>query len=77
MNKSGGREVEALCYVLGSMWYWHVNLLYPALLCNFFYAEKPFINPLAPKSDQHLISRYTITPESHFKVMRIKEIITN
>ena len=36
-----------------------------------------FINPLAPKSDQHPISRYTITPKSHFKVMRIKEIITN
>ena len=38
---------------------------------------KTIFNPLAPNSDQHLISHYTITPESHFKVMRIKEIITN
>ena len=34
-------------------------------------------NLLIPKSDQHLISPYNITPESHFEVMRIKEMITN
>ena len=35
------------------------------------------INPLTPKSDHHLISPYNITPESHIKVMRIKEMITS
>ena len=35
------------------------------------------INPLTPKSDLHLISPYNIIPESHSKVMRIKEMITN
>ena len=35
------------------------------------------VNPLNPKSDQHLISPYNITFESHVKVMRIKEMITN
>ena len=35
------------------------------------------INSLNPKSNQHLISPYNITPESHIKVMRIKEMITN
>ena len=34
-------------------------------------------NPLTTKSDQHLISPYNITPESHIKVMRIKEAITS
>ena len=33
--------------------------------------------PLNPWSDQHLISHYKITPESHTKVMRIKEMIIN
>ena len=33
------------------------------------------INPLNPKSDQHLISPYNITPESHIKVMRIKDMV--
>ena len=28
-------------------------------------------------SDKHLISPYIITPESHIKVTRIKEMITN
>ena len=40
----------------------------------FHYFKK---NSLTPKSDSHLISPYNITPESHFKVMRIKEMITN
>ena len=35
------------------------------------------LNPLTPKTDQHLISPYNITPESNMKVMRIKEMITN
>ena len=34
-------------------------------------------NPLSPKSDQHLISPYNISPESLIVFMRIKEIITN
>ena len=34
------------------------------------------IDPLILESDQHLISPYNITPESHIKVMRIKEMIT-
>ena len=39
--------------------------------------ENKHLNPLAPESDQHLISPNYITPESHFKVKRMKEIITN
>ena len=35
-----------------------------------------FFNPLNPKSDQHLISPYKITPESQMKVMRIKLMVT-
>ena len=35
------------------------------------------INPLTPKSDQHLISPYNITSESYIKVMRIKEMISD
>ena len=35
------------------------------------------VNSLTPKSDQHLNSPYNITPESHVKVMRIKEMTTN
>ena len=35
------------------------------------------LNLLNPKSDQHLISPYHITPESHMKVTRIKKMITN
>ena len=30
-----------------------------------------------PKSDWHLISPYNNFPESHMKVIRIKELITN
>ena len=36
-----------------------------------------FFNPLNPKSDKHLISPYNITPGSHIKVMRMKEMIIN
>ena len=35
------------------------------------------LNPLAPESDQHLISPYNISPESNMKVMRIEEMITD
>lgn len=35
------------------------------------------LNLLMPKSDQHLFSPNNITPESHIKVLRIKEMITN
>ena len=34
-------------------------------------------NTLIPESDKHLISPFNITPESHIKVMRIKEMIIN
>ena len=34
------------------------------------------MNPLT-RSEYNLISPYNITPESHIKVMRIKEMITN
>ena len=34
------------------------------------------INPLTPKRDEHLISPYNITPESHTKVTRIEKMIT-
>ena len=36
-----------------------------------------YINHLAPKSDEHLISPYNIPTQSHIDVMRMKEIITN
>ena len=34
-------------------------------------------NTLIPESGYHLISHFNITPESHIKVMRIKEVIIN
>ena len=34
-------------------------------------------NTLIPESDQHLISPFNTTPESHIRVMRIKEMIIN
>ena len=34
------------------------------------------INPLNPKNEWYLISPYNIVPESHIKVMRIKEMVT-
>ena len=33
--------------------------------------------PMIPKIDQHLISPYNISPESHIKAMRVKEMITH
>ena len=35
------------------------------------------IIPLTSKSDKHLTSPYNITPVSHMKFMRIKEMINN
>ena len=35
------------------------------------------VNLLTPKCDKHLISPYNITPESHIKVWRIKEMIAS
>ena len=35
------------------------------------------INPLNPKSDQHVISPYSNTAESFIKIMKIEELITN
>ena len=35
------------------------------------------INPLAPKSDEHLTSPCNIIPESYFKERRIKKMVTN
>ena len=45
---------------------------------NYFqYTVKAYsLNPLNPKSAKHLISPYNITPESHIKVMRIKEMVS-
>ena len=43
---------------------------------NFQYTVKAYsLNPLNPKSAKYLISPYNITPESHTKVMRIKEMV--
>ena len=36
-----------------------------------------FINPSTPESDYQITSPKSITPASHIKVMRIKEMITN
>ena len=35
------------------------------------------INSLNPESDYYGISPYNITPESHVKILRIKEMITD
>ena len=37
----------------------------------------PWQHKMTLNTDQHLISPYNITPESHFKLMRITEMITN
>ena len=39
--------------------------------------KKKIYHPWNPKSDKHPISPYNITPESHFKVTRIQEMIAN
>ena len=40
------------------------------------FCRKELFNLLNPKSDLHLISTCNISPESHTKVMRMKEMIT-
>ena len=35
------------------------------------------LNPLTPKSDQHVISPHNVSRESHNKVTRMKETINN
>ena len=35
-----------------------------------------YFNPVTPKSEQHLISPYNITPELHMKVVRKEKMIT-
>ena len=40
---------------------------------NFSFHQLPVNEPFHPKSDQHLISPYNITPESNVKVTRVKE----
>ena len=39
--------------------------------------NSPDINSLNPESDYYGISPYNITPESHVKILRIKEMITD
>ena len=46
-------------------------------ICKFCDKQVLNFNPLAPKSDLHLISPYHITPESNMKVMRREEMTTN
>ena len=46
-------------------------------LMNLFTTQQFYVDPLTPKGDLHLNSPYNTTPESHIKVMRIKEVITN
>ena len=55
----------------------HQKLLFWYQYIYAYDMTKWIFNLLAPKSDQHLISPYNITPESHIKVMRMKEMITN
>ena len=55
------------------LWEYYSELQFQVINFNkFLYLIDP-----CPKSDQHLISPYNISPESNIKVMRIKEMITN
>ena len=49
----------------------------PSPSCLCLWKCGMFFNPLHPKSDKHLISPNSITPESNIKVTEIKEMITN
>ena len=53
------------------------NLETKNIFLNHLSLNKPCnsLNPLIPKSDQHLISPFNITTESNIHVMRIKEMI--
>ena len=44
---------------------------------TFLPTQQFYVDSLTNKGDLHLNSPYSITPESHIKVMRIKEVITN
>ena len=48
----------------------------PSPSCLCLWKCGMFFNPLHPKSDKHLISPNSITPESNIKVTEIKEMIT-
>ena len=57
---------------------WHFHLWN----CNIFRKwsfifTSTWVNPLSPRSDQHLISPYSNTNESFIKIVRIKEMIAN
>ena len=49
-----------------------VSMLYTRRLIPVFIFLMRDLNPLTPRSDQHLISPFNITTESHMDVMRIK-----
>ena len=59
--------------ILWSLPFHSQNLNFNSLHCLSYFPLK--VNLLTPKSDEHLISPYIITPESNIKVMRIKEMI--
>ena len=47
------------------------------IFTSLFLSTFLLFNPITPKSDWHLISPYNVSPDSHIKVTRIKEMITN
>ena len=48
------------------------------IICKEYHSLfQAFTESLTLKSDEHLISPYSITPESNMKVIRIREMITN
>ena len=49
----------------------------PTFLPSEKKTRKKWSNPPIPESDHNQISPYNITPESHSRVTRIKEMITN
>ena len=60
--------------------YLSTTLLYAGLYTLVYKIEvsgtTELVNSLTPRSDQHLISPYNITPESHINVTETKEMIT-
>ena len=60
--------------------YLSTTLLYAGLYTLVYKIEvsgtTELVNPLTPRSDQHLISPYNITTESHMNVTGTKEMIT-
>ena len=53
------------------------NLNYRCQQMGGAYKKGTVINTLIPECDKHLISPFTLIPESNIKVMRIKEMINN